>query len=179
RLRRLHPLHPRTGAGCLRGVAFERLGVDHAEGRRCDALWPIAGGLADPGWTAHPFWIVHLGESPGARGQGTTRSSVDVQESATRWWADDVPLPVFYPGWHLFHDPLIPLDRARTIGAPDWYPTYTTVACAAGVGNRGSTALAKGVTTARGACGTSPASSGDSPADRSTRRGCDRLYRHR
>src|SRR5438552_183439 len=87
-------------------------GVGPSERRRSDALWTIAGGVADPGWTAHPFWIVHLGESTGARGQGTPRSPFDVQESTTRWWTDDVPLPVLYSGRYLLHYPIVPLGCA-------------------------------------------------------------------
>ena len=34
------------------------------------------------------------------------------RNSTTRWGIDDVPLPVLYPGWHLFHHPIVPLDCA-------------------------------------------------------------------
>src|SRR5207249_1624914 len=138
---------------------------------RCSAVVRVVvGGMADPGWFALPLGIVCLGESSGARGKGTPRSSFDVQESTTRWWADDVPLPVLYPGWHLFHNPVVPLGRARAVSAPDGGPARTTVACVVGIGTRGSTALAKGLAKARGTCGTRPASGRDSPADRSARR---------
>ena len=64
------------------------------------------------------------------------------RNSTTRRWADDVPLPVLRPGWHLLHDPVIPLGRARAVGGRDGGAARSAVARVAGLGPRGATALA-------------------------------------